>query len=118
MEQNEKADTLKELSEKLEDVNRELLNLKEKKRKNKRRILLILAVIFVFFSIYDGIALLTFLHNLNVENSAVSVIGGADGPTAIFITSKGLPQVSLTVKLIISVIISAVSITALIKHKK
>lgn len=55
-----------------------------------RFVFLALAIISALALAVEGFTQL-FLHHVNQELSAVGVIGGADGPTAIFITSTQTP---------------------------
>lgn len=80
---------IKQMADKLEILNQEYARNKETKRK-------ILHVIFMVLGIFCGIWLLEIIYVygsimlavLNQNSSVVRVIGGADGPTAMFVTSK------------------------------
>lgn len=81
-------DMIKEMAEKLEVLNQEYAKNKETKRKIWR-------VVFMALGIFCTIALVEVLYVYGSilaavmdNNSSVSVIGGADGPTSIFVTSK------------------------------
>lgn len=83
------SDMVKQIAEKLEVLNREYARNKETKRK-------ILRIAFFALGIFCAIGLVelvyvygSILFAVFAPNAtAVSVIGGADGPTAIFVTSK------------------------------
>lgn len=61
-------------------------------------------------------AVLLFTGCANKENSYTDIIGGADGPTAIFVTEKSNGFLTTIVTLIIVLVI--VAITYFIKKKK
>ncbi|WMJ76562.1 MULTISPECIES: sodium ion-translocating decarboxylase subunit beta [unclassified Sedimentibacter] len=62
------------------------------------------------------VAVLLFTGCVNKENSSTAIIGGADGPTAIFITEKSNGYLTIIVTLIIVLVIAA--IIYFIKKKK
>lgn len=82
-------DMIKQIADKLEVLNQEYAKNKEIKRK-------IFHIVFVVLGIFCAIGLVEIkyvygsimLAFLDQNSSAVSVIGGADGPTAMFVTSK------------------------------
>lgn len=82
-------DMIREIAEKLEVLNREYARNKETKRK-------ILRVIFIALGGICAVALIEILFIygsilfavLKPNTSVVGIIGGADGPTAMFVTSK------------------------------
>ena len=82
-------DMIKQMADKLETLNQEYARNKETKRKIWRvgfialGVICAIALIEVIF-IYGSILLAI----LEPNTSAVGIIGGADGPTAIFVTSK------------------------------
>lgn len=88
VEANADPDMLKEMADKLEVLNREYAKNKETKRKIWRLVFLALGllcaiglieVIYVYGSILAAVL---------SPNASVGVIGGADGPTSIFVTSQ------------------------------
>ena len=82
-------DMIKQMADKLEVLNQEYARNKETKRK-------IWHIVFLGLGIFCTIALVEVIYVygsilfavLDPNSSAVSVIGGADGPTAMFVTSK------------------------------
>lgn len=89
VEADENQDTIKQMADKLEVLNQEYARNKETKRKIWR-------IVFLALGIFCAIALVevVFIYGsilfavLDPNSSVVGVIGGADGPTAIFVTSK------------------------------
>lgn len=82
-------DTLKQMTAMLEALNQEYARNKETKRKAWR-------IVFLLLGIFCAITLIELLYVygsilfslLNSNSSSVGIIGGADGPTAIFVTSQ------------------------------
>ena len=89
VEADKNQDTIKQMADKLEVLNQEYARNKETKRKIWR-------IVFLALGIFCAIALVevVFIYGsilfavLDPNSSVVGVIGGADGPTAIFVTSK------------------------------
>ena len=82
-------DTIRHMADKLEILNQEYARSKETRRKIWR-------ILSIGLGIFCGIALVEILYVygsilfavLEPNSSVVGVIGGADGPTAIFVTSQ------------------------------
>ena len=103
------------LSKKLELLNEELAKRNEAKRKVLRYIFVIIGTIatlsivgYIFNELYP-------LIYMNKINASVSVIGGADGPTAIFVASSSFKK---TLSICISAIIAIVSWIGVFKTKR
>lgn len=71
--------------------------------------------ICVFLSIAGGALIIA--GALSAGNKAVAVIGGADGPTSVFIAAKPSPITS-TVMLVSGIIIILVTIIIVVKNRK
>lgn len=54
-------------------------------------------------------------NNIGSETSAIGIIGGADGPTAIFVASKANPQI---ISRYIMLACTVISLVVLIKRRR
>lgn len=107
----EPPDTIQSLSEKLTLVNEQLAKHAEQKRKAARIVSLAALVVAAAFLILQAISAFSVMP---VENAGISVIGGADGPTAIFVAaSVNVPGVLVAA----AVIVAAVSAICLTRKK-
>ena len=93
---------LQVLANKLEVINAQLLNQRETRRKVWRTIFIILSVISVCVLLVGLAGFLRF-------QSAMSTIGGVDGPTAIFVTRSAYNPFSLIIAML-AMIISIIGI--------
>ena len=103
----EETPEIQQLSEKLAAVNQELARQKERSRKRWRAAFFLLAAAALAV-LFWGLEPLLYpaLLGLGLSGRDVSVIGGADGPTAIFLSS--VPSPELGALLAIPVLILAV----------
>ncbi|WP_250859825.1 sodium ion-translocating decarboxylase subunit beta [Oceanirhabdus seepicola] len=76
---------------------------------------ILMSLVYIFFNFISP-SLLSFSFTKE-EKAAIGIIGGADGPTAIFLTSKASGGLSLGALIIIFAIITAV-LFLLSKYKK
>ena len=109
---------LKEIAAKLEILNEQFAKKNEHRRKIWRAVFILLGV-FVIFSIgYDvfvQIIIRQFMNISNADATSVAIIGGADGPTSIFVASRvGFS----TVKFIIMLLLGIVSFVGIYKTRK
>jgi len=103
----EETPEIRQLSEKLAAVNEELARQKERSRKRRRAVFFLLAAV-ALIALFWGLEpfLYSALAVLGGGGRDVAVIGGADGPTAVFLTSAPSPE--LQTILSIAVLILAV----------
>lgn len=109
---------LKEIAAKLEILNEQFAKRNDNRRKLWRAVFILLGL-FVLFNIgYDviiQIAIRQLMHISDAEATSVAIIGGADGPTSIFIASRvGFS----TVKFIIMVLLGIVSFAGIYKTRR
>ncbi len=105
---------IKAIAAKLELLNEQIAVRNEKNRKIQRAffiILLITAIGLLIFFLADFISYHSFYNSTNDE---LAIIGGADGPTAIFV-SEGAFSIH---KLIITVTVMTISLFGIYKTKK
>ena len=103
------------LSKKLELLNENIAQRNEAKRKTLRYIFIIFAIVatlsiisYIGYEIYN-------LINIKKMEATVTIIGGADGPTAILVASYSFRK---TIKLCFSMIIAIVSWIGFYKTKR
>ena len=77
------AETMKALAAKLEIVNEQLARITERRRKNRRAAYIAVLLIGI-------VMLASQIHSNFMVNEAVGIIGGADGPTSIIVSSSGV----------------------------
>ncbi len=94
---------LKILSAKLEIINKQIAEQNEVRRKTRITVFTTVFVVSICIFISGLIRYLHFLYSIHDVNSSISIIGGADGPTAIFVSDKILNLPLLFVMLIIAV---------------
>ena len=109
---------LKEIAAKLEILNEQFAKRNEHRRKLWRAVFILLGV-FVIFSIgYDVIVQIAIRQLMNISNAdatSVAIIGGADGPTSILVSSRlGFG----TVKFIVMLLLGIVSFVGIYKTRR
>ncbi len=99
---------LKMIANKLEIINEQIVKYNESRRKTWRMVFVILAVVTACV-LARGVA--EFLHLLSVmdSNPSTSIIGGADAPTAVYISSIIFKPLPFTMT-VIAAIVAAVGI--------
>lgn len=102
IEPTDKEDMVKILSEKLALINEQLANAAERKRKITRG--LSFAGLAVVVCCLVRQAMITLQPYFSQENASVSVIGGADGPTSIFVYRSGIGVTGLIILAIILIV--------------
>ena len=105
----EEQSELKAIAEKLEIINRQLAERNEKSRKMRKYFFILLsaaAAVFILFCFGD---FLFRMQLINETDAALAIIGGADGPTSIFVTAGDLTSLKLITALML-LIISAIGI--------
>lgn len=105
---------LKILSAKLEVINKQLIEQNENRRKARRRFSVAAFVCSVFVFICGFVRYVLFFYPMRDLNSSIAIIGGADGPTAIFVSDKvfNLPL------LFLMVILACISAFGIYKNRK
>ncbi len=105
---------LKILSAKLEVINKQLIEQNENRRKARRNVFIVAFAVSVFTFIGGLIKYIFFVYSVNDVNSSLAIIGGADGPTAIFVSDKifNLPL------LFIVLILAGISAFGVYKNRK
>lgn len=106
----EEAPTLQSLAMKLELLNEQFAKRAERSRKIWKGVFVVIGCISILILLFELIPLVSYLlqaNSLLIGDSSIAVIGGADGPTAIFVTSAPvkIPSVLVaTLALVISLI--------------
>ena len=99
----EKEDLIKIMSGKLAIINEQLTNAAEKKRRITRSLSFAGIAIAACYLVWQAIiTIYSHIQPFSSGNTSNSVIGGADGPTSIFVYSSGI---SVTGMIIIAVIL-------------
>lgn len=81
---------LKAIAVKLEILNEQIAKRNERNRKIWRAVFISVAVIFAAFLLFDFVEFLYCRFVVKQMNSNISIIGGFDGPTNIFVSSIAL----------------------------
>ncbi len=105
---------LKVIANKLEVINEHIVKQNESRRKAWRVVFTITTIFSVAVLV---IALIGFIYFVSVTSdltASTSVIGGADGPTAVFITSTGFNHIPI----VVAGIVAIVSAIGLYKNRK
>ena len=82
------VETVATLAAKLENLNRQFAEQAEKKRRIRRSLCWILAGISLAGLVCESIFLIELYQVRNAMEASTSMIGGADGPTSILVTSR------------------------------
>ena len=99
----EKEDLIKIMSDKLALINEQLANAAERKRRITRSLSFAGIAVAACYLAWQAIIMIhAYVQPFSPENASASVIGGADGPTSIFVYNSGL---SVTGMIIIAVIL-------------
>lgn len=93
---------LKILSAKLEIINKQIAQQNESRRKTRRTVFIASFAVSLCVFISGLIRYIYFIGSMNDVNSSLAIIGGADGPTAIFVSDKIFNLPLLFVMLILS----------------
>ena len=102
-------ETLQSIASKLEVLNEQFAGQKERSRKIQRAVYIVLGIISVICLIIGVVIVISYWQMEIAIEGTVGIIGGADGPTAIFVASAQPSGIWLIVALIVAVI-SAVGI--------
>lgn len=78
---------LKEIAVKLEILNEQFAKRSEKQRKTWRTVFIVLGVIVIFVLFYELAGMIHYWTALDAIHENVSVIGGYDGPTNIYVSN-------------------------------
>ena len=99
----EKEDLIKVMSDKLALINEQLANAAERKRRITRSLSFVGIAVAACYLVWQVIIMIhAYIQPFSPENASASVIGGADGPTSIFVYRSGI---SVTDMIIIAVIL-------------
>lgn len=102
-------ETLQSIASKLEVLNEQFAKEKERSRKIQRAVYIVLGIVSVICLII-GIVIMISYWQMEIEiDGTVGIIGGADGPTAIFVAKSGPSGFGLIIALV-TAIVSAVGI--------
>lgn len=93
---------LKILSAKLEIINKQIAQQNESRRKTRSTVFIASFTVSLCVFISGLIRYIYFICSMNDVNSSLAIIGGADGPTAIFVSDKIFNLPLLFVMLILS----------------
>ena len=101
----EKEDAIKILSDKLSSINEQLANVAERKRRLTRAFSLAGIAVAACYFIWQVIVMShSYRPHFSSENASTAVIGGADGPTSIFVFNSGINVTSAVIIAVILVI--------------
>ena len=78
---------LKEIAVKLEILNEQFAKRSEKQRKTWRTVFIVLGVIVIFVLFYELAGMIHYWTALDAIHENISVIGGHDGPTNIYVSN-------------------------------
>lgn len=112
---DEQGTSIEELSEKLSQINIELAKEKERKRKAIKALSIIGIICVIAYAIFKTAMYFHLISLTNNADVAGAIIGGADGPTAIFVTTAGI---NLKATIIATIIFIASIIGVIASHKK
>lgn len=112
---NAEYDAMAAIAAKLEVVNAQLLRREERRKKIWRIVFIVLAVLSFAMLAYAIVAAGTVFYAASFPtHSDVGIIGGADGPTAIYLTSCFAPDIF---RIVLTAIVAAVSIVGIVKTR-
>lgn len=106
-EEPEPPSALQEIAAKLELLNEQFARQQERKRKGWRCVFVLLGLFTLCSIVIEVILLFSRAVEVHSVQQSLGIIGGADGPTAIFVTRSPLgigPLILLMILLVISVI--------------
>ena len=112
---NESNSEIRVLAEKLEVLNLMISAKNERNRKAWRIIFIASAAVAALYILYSIITSIFYHHLINSAQASVGIIGGADGPTSIFVTS--LPITSALPVVAIIILLAAVAGLCLTRKK-
>lgn len=99
----EKEDLIKVMSDKLALINEQLANAAERKRRIARSLSFAGIAAAACYLVLQAIIMIhPYIQPVSSENASTTVIGGADGPTSIFVYRSGI---SVTGMILIAVIL-------------
>ncbi len=103
----EKEDLIKIMSDKLALINEQLANAAERKRRITRSLSFAGIAVAACYLAWQAIIMIhAYVQPFSPENASASVIGGADGPTSIFVYNSGISvtgMITIAVILIVSI---------------
>lgn len=111
---NETETSISELSNKLSLINEQLAKEKETKRKAIKALSIAGIVGVVIYALIQTSMYFHLISLTNASDVAGTIIGGADGPTTIFVTTFGVKFKAV----IISIIVFVVSVTGILVSRK
>lgn len=85
--QQEETPQIQQLSQRLADLNRQLAQQKERSRKRRRTFFFLLGALALGVLFYEWIPLHHRSAADGVGQDAIAIIGGVDGPTAVFVST-------------------------------
>lgn len=106
---------LAEISQKLENLNAMMAERNSRSRRIWLSAVAIGLIIIASFILFYAVSVLFFMIS---PSQSVGIIGGADGPTAILIASTGLEWLEITIPIIVSISIIALSVYLIRKAKR
>ena len=111
----EEAETLQSLAAKLELLNEQFAKRAERTRKIWRRVFFAVAVIAALILLFEAFSFINYLIHADglIGKDTIGIIGGADGPTAIFVASASIDIPSF----VIALAALAVAIFGIVKTK-
>ncbi len=110
----EEESEIKAIAAKLELLNEQIANKNERNRKLQRIFFVILLIITMGFLIFFIAGFTSYYSFQNSINESVAIIGGADGPTAIFVSEEAFS----IHKLILTLAFTALSVFGIYKTRK
>lgn len=108
---------LKVLANKLEIINEQIVKHNESRRKTWRIIFIVAAALAACVLLSNLAVFVHWITLLNESNTSIGIIGGADGPTAIFLTSL-LPSLFKPLPLAVTFIVGIASVIGIYQTRK
>lgn len=102
-------ETLQSIASKLEVLNEQFAEQKERSRKIQRAVYIVLGIVSAICLIIGIVMVISYWQMEIAIDGSVGIIGGADGPTAIFVASAEPSGIWLIVPLV-AAIISAIGL--------
>lgn len=106
---------IKVIANKLEIINEQIAKYNESRRKKYRAVCIIVFVISICILVCGAVAFINHLSFMNDFDSTTAIIGGADGPTAIFVARS---KASELLPLILSFAAAVASFIGIYKNRK
>ncbi len=106
---------IKIIASKLEIINEQIAKYNESRRKKYRAVCIIIFVVSLCVLVCGTVAFISHFSFMNDIDSTTAIIGGADGPTAIFVARSNTARI---MPLIASFAVAVASLIGIYKNRK